>query len=68
MAQSIRISDRLYQEAQTAASLFDRSLAQQIEHWARTGQSMESIQQLESESTHMRLQRQRQFMRDAQRV
>ena len=66
MAQSIRISDRLYEEAHTASGLLERSLAQQIEHWARLGQALEITQQLESESINLRLKSQ--FARDRQRV
>lgn len=41
MAQSVRISDRLYEEAATAAGTSQRSLAQQVEYWARVGMAAE---------------------------
>lgn len=37
MAKNIRISDALYALAQTEAWFQDRSIAQQIEHWAKLG-------------------------------
>ena len=37
MAKNIRVSDNLYALAQAEAWLQDRSLAQQIEHWAKLG-------------------------------
>ena len=37
MARSIRISDALYALATAEARLMDRSLAQQLEHWAKLG-------------------------------
>lgn len=39
MAKNIRISDELYALAQLEAMLQDRSIAQQIEHWAKRGMS-----------------------------
>src|SRR5450759_3170155 len=42
MAQSIRISDELYDTAQRASVLLARSLAQQMEHWARLGAAIEA--------------------------
>lgn len=66
MAKSIRISDRLYEEAATAASLFDRSLAQQVEHWARMGQAIEQVNGLEFEKVNLKLRAQ--YARDAARV
>jgi hypothetical protein len=41
MAQSVRVSDRLYEEASTAATASQRSLAQQVEYWARIGMAAE---------------------------
>ena len=41
MAQSIRISDDLYEMARHEAGLMHRSVAQQIEHWASLGQALE---------------------------
>ena len=41
MSCSIRVSDKLYQDAQLSSELQDRSIAQQIEHWARVGQATE---------------------------
>ncbi|MBI1890575.1 MAG: hypothetical protein HYS18_08015 [Burkholderiales bacterium] len=41
MAKSIRISDELYEQAQTAAALMHRSLNQQIEFWAAIGQMLD---------------------------
>ena len=42
MAQSIRISDELYGTAQKAGALLDRSLAQQMEYWARLGAAIDA--------------------------
>jgi len=42
MAQSIRVSDELYDMAQNAASALERSLAQQIEYWARLGFALDA--------------------------
>ena len=40
MAKNIRISDGLYALAQAEAKVHDRSIAQQIEHWAKLGFAM----------------------------
>lgn len=37
MAKNVRISDSLYALAQAEARLQDRSIAQQLEHWAKRG-------------------------------
>lgn len=37
MAKAIRVSDSLYRLAQLEAALESRSIAQQIEHWAKRG-------------------------------
>jgi hypothetical protein len=37
MAKNVRISDALYALAQQEARLEDRSIAQQVEHWAKLG-------------------------------
>lgn len=37
MAKNVRISDDLYALAQWEARLQDRSIAQQLEHWAKRG-------------------------------
>jgi hypothetical protein len=37
MAKNVRISDELYALAQWEAGLQDRSIAQQLEHWAKRG-------------------------------
>lgn len=37
MAKNVRISDELYALAQAESSLQDRSIAQQLEHWAKAG-------------------------------
>jgi exopolyphosphatase/pppGpp-phosphohydrolase len=37
MAKNVRISDELYALAQLEARLQDRSIAQQLEHWAKRG-------------------------------
>ena len=37
MAKNVRISDALYALAQIEARLQDRSIAQQLEHWAKRG-------------------------------
>lgn len=41
MAQSIRISEKLYELARQEAVLMSRSLAQQLEHWAKLGAALE---------------------------
>lgn len=41
MAKSIRITDELYQLALQEATLMERSLAQQIEHWVKLGIGVE---------------------------
>lgn len=66
MAQSIRVSNRLYEEALTASAASCRSLAQQIEHWARLGQMV----QVEVEHGSMLLEDaiKRQHQRDAAQV
>lgn len=42
MAKNVRISDELYALAQIEASLQDRSIAQQLEHWAKRGMALVS--------------------------
>jgi len=42
VAQSIRISDDLYDMAQNVSQALGRSLAQQMEHWARLGAALEA--------------------------
>lgn len=42
MAKSIRISDELYDIALHAGEAMDRSLAQQMEHWARMGAALDA--------------------------
>lgn len=37
MAKNVRISDELYSLAQAESRLQDRSIAQQLEHWAKAG-------------------------------
>ncbi len=37
MAKNVRISDELYALAQVESRLQDRSIAQQLEHWAKLG-------------------------------
>ena len=59
MAQSIRISDELYALAQAEAKLMDRSLAQQLEHWAKLGLALDrsglaSLDDVRSASLHFR--------------
>lgn len=58
MAHSIRISDQLYQSALAASALFDRSLAQQVEHWVRMGRSVEAVESLESAQINLIIQEQ----------
>jgi len=38
----VRLSERLTVSARTAAEVLDRSLTEQVEHWARLGQVVES--------------------------
>jgi hypothetical protein len=42
MAKSIRVSDRLYDLADTTSKKLHRSLAQQVEHWAELGLALEA--------------------------
>ena len=42
MSKSLRVSDTLFVAAQNAGSSLTRSTAQQVEHWARLGQMLES--------------------------
>ena len=42
MAKSIRVSDQLYQLAETTSQTVHRSLAQQVEHWADLGRAVEA--------------------------
>ena len=42
MAKSVRISDDLYSMARLEAMMMNRSVAQQIEHWAAIGQAVEA--------------------------
>ena len=42
MAKSIRVSDTLYQLANSASASAHRSLAQQVEYWAALGRAVES--------------------------
>lgn len=42
LMKSIRISDAWYAQVQQEAALMSRSIAQQIEHWARIGAALES--------------------------
>ena len=43
MAMPVKISDALMMDARANAKLSDRSIAGQIEHWARLGKAVESI-------------------------
>lgn len=38
----VRLSEALTQRARTAAEVLDRSLTEQVEHWARLGQVVEA--------------------------
>jgi hypothetical protein len=42
MAKSVRVSDQLYQSADSACGSAHRSLAQQIEYWAALGRAVEA--------------------------
>jgi ParD-like antitoxin of type II bacterial toxin-antitoxin system len=42
MAKSIRVSDRLYDLADSTSRKLHRSLAQQVEHWAQLGRALEA--------------------------
>ncbi len=42
-AVSVKISNELADSARQVAQLSDRSLAGQIEHWAKLGKSVESV-------------------------
>jgi hypothetical protein len=43
MPQPVKLSDALVKDARTAAQDADRSIAGQIEHWARVGRSVEAV-------------------------
>jgi hypothetical protein len=43
MAKSIRVSDALYEVADTTSKKLHRSLAQQVEHWAELGRALEAV-------------------------
>jgi hypothetical protein len=43
MAKSIRVSDTLFAEAEHEARLMHRSIAAQVEHWAKLGRALESV-------------------------
>ena len=42
MSRSVRLSDKLIQQASQVGEAFTRSAAQQVEHWARLGQELEA--------------------------
>ncbi len=42
MSKSVRLSDKLFEQAQQSAWRFHRSPPQQIEYWAQIGRAMES--------------------------
>lgn len=42
MAKSIRVSDELYESADSASTSAHRSLAQQIEYWAALGRAVDA--------------------------
>jgi hypothetical protein len=39
----VRLSEALTARARTAAQVLDRSLTEQVEHWARLGQEVEAV-------------------------
>ena len=41
-SKSIRVSDALFEKAQASAEVHSRSIAQQVEHWARLGAALEA--------------------------
>jgi len=43
MPQPVKLSDTLIEDARTASADADRSIAGQIEHWARIGRSVENV-------------------------
>ena len=43
MGQPIKISESLALAARTEAEVFERSIASQIEHWARIGRAVEQV-------------------------
>lgn len=43
MAKNVRISDELYALAQVESRLQDRSMAQQLEHWAKRGMAAAEV-------------------------
>jgi hypothetical protein len=43
MGQPIKISESLALAARTEAQVFERSIASQIEHWARIGRAVEQV-------------------------
>jgi hypothetical protein len=42
MPKSIRVSDQLYEIAESSSQAMHRSLAQQLEHWATLGRAVEA--------------------------
>ena len=38
----VRLSEGLAERARTAAEVLDRSMTEQVEHWARLGQAVEA--------------------------
>lgn len=57
MAKSIRISDELYSLALTESVLDTRSLAQQIEHWAKIGLALERANSARAREASIEYQR-----------
>lgn len=51
MARNVRISDALYALAQAEAALQERSIAQQIEYWAKLGLATAPVRRAEAANT-----------------
>ncbi len=66
MAKNIRVSDTLYALAQAEANAHDRSIAQQIEHWAKLGFAL--AHQSDARSLAIEAARQRTFALDRMAV
>ena len=53
MSKSLRVSDAIFVTAQSAGTAMTRSTAQQIEHWARIGQTIEEHGLTVIQATHL---------------
>ena len=54
MTQPVRLSAALVQEARETGQLMERSIASQIEYWARLGRAVEGVLRIEQAQSLMR--------------